>query len=53
MRYRLLHFSPEPAAKVRRELLARGHGFEPVGSYLAFRGRLPNADVPLANRGLQ
>jgi peptidyl-dipeptidase Dcp len=46
-------FNPELAAKLRREILARGNTRDPAESYIAFRGRLPNADALLANRGLK
>lgn len=46
-------FNPVLAAKLRREILSRGNTRDPVESYVAFRGRLPNADALLKNRGLK
>jgi peptidyl-dipeptidase Dcp len=46
-------FDPVLAAKLRREILARGNTRDPAESYIAFRGRLPNAEALLANRGLK
>jgi len=46
-------FDPALAAKLRREVLARGNTRDPAESYIAFRGRLPNADALLKNRGLK
>ncbi len=46
-------FNPVLATKLRREVLARGNTRDPAESYIAFRGRLPNADALLANRGLK
>jgi peptidyl-dipeptidase Dcp len=46
-------FNPELATKLRHEILARGNSRDPAESYIAFRGRLPNADALLANRGLK
>ena len=46
-------FNPVLAAKLRREVLARGNTRDPAESYIAFRGRLPNADALLENRGLK
>ncbi len=46
-------FDPALAAKLRREVLARGNTRDPAESYVAFRGRLPNADALLKNRGLK
>jgi len=46
-------FNPVLAAKLRREILARGNTRDPAESYIAFRGRLPNVDALLANRGLK
>lgn len=45
-------FNPVLAAKLRAEVLARGNSRDPADSYIAFRGRLPNADALLKNRGL-
>lgn len=46
-------FDPTLAAKLRREVLERGNSRDPAESYVAFRGRMPNADALLRNRGLQ
>lgn len=46
-------FNPVLAAKLRREVLARGNTRDPAESYIAFRGRRPNADALLENRGLK
>ena len=46
-------FNQELAAKLRREVLSRGNTRDPAESYIAFRGRLPNADALLRNRGLK
>lgn len=46
-------FDPATAAKLRREVLERGNSRDPAASYIAFRGRLPNADALLRNRGLK
>lgn len=46
-------FNPALAAKLRQEILSRGNTRDPAESYIAFRGRLPNADALLKNRGLQ
>lgn len=46
-------FDPALAAKLRQEVLARGNTRDPAESYVAFRGRLPNADALLKNRGLK
>lgn len=46
-------FDATLAGKLRREILARGNSRDPADSYIAFRGRLPNADALLKNRGLQ
>ncbi len=40
------------AARYRREILSVGNSRDPEASYLAFRGRMPNADALLKNRGL-
>jgi peptidyl-dipeptidase Dcp len=45
-------FDPVLARKLRDEVLARGNSRDPAESYVAFRGRLPNADALLRNRGL-
>jgi len=45
-------FDPTLAAKLRREVLERGNSRDPAASYVAFRGRMPNADALLRNRGL-
>lgn len=45
-------FDPTLAAKLRKEVLERGNTRDPAESYIAFRGRLPNADALLKNRGL-
>ena len=42
----------EVAARYRREILSAGNSRAPEESYLAFRGRMPNADALLKNRGL-
>ena len=46
-------FNQELAAKLRGEILSRGNTRDPAESYIAFRGRLPNADALLKNRGLK
>lgn len=46
-------FNPKLAAKLRKEVLERGNSRDPVESYVAFRGRMPNADALLRNRGLK
>lgn len=46
-------FDPTLAARLRREVLERGNTRDPAASYVAFRGRLPNADALLKNRGLK
>lgn len=45
-------FDPALAGKLRREVLERGHSRDPAESYRAFRGRDPQADALLQNRGL-
>jgi peptidyl-dipeptidase Dcp len=45
-------YDPEVAARLRREVLERGNSRDPAESYIAFRGRLPNANALLRNRGL-
>lgn len=45
-------FDPVLAARLRKEVLERGNTRDPAQSYTAFRGRLPNADALLKNRGL-
>jgi peptidyl-dipeptidase Dcp len=40
------------ADRLRREVMERGNSRDPVESYVAFRGRLPNAKALLRNRGL-
>lgn len=40
------------ATKLRREILSRGNSRDPAESYLAFRGRMPDAAALLRNRGL-
>ncbi|MDG5487261.1 M3 family metallopeptidase [Sphingomonas sp. BGYR3] len=46
-------FDTALAGKLRREVLERGNSRDPAESYIAFRGRLPNADALLKNRGLK
>ncbi|KLJ02553.1 peptidase M3 [Luteimonas sp. FCS-9] len=46
-------FDPELAGKLRREVYERGNTRDPSESYIGFRGRLPNADALLRNRGLK
>ncbi len=46
-------FDPATAARLRREILSTGNSRDPEDSYTAFRGRLPNADALLKNRGLK
>ncbi|MFM7404052.1 MAG: M3 family metallopeptidase [Erythrobacter sp.] len=46
-------FDPTLAAKLRREVLSTGNTRDPAESYIAFRGRLPNAGALLKNRGLK
>jgi peptidyl-dipeptidase Dcp len=46
-------FDPVLAQKLRREVLERGNSRDPAESYIAFRGRMPNADALLRNRGLK
>jgi peptidyl-dipeptidase Dcp len=45
-------FNPAMAQKLRREVLEVGNTRDPEDSYKAFRGRMPNADALLRNRGL-
>ncbi|WP_230483964.1 M3 family metallopeptidase [Sphingomonas sp. Leaf21] len=40
------------ATKLRREILSRGNSRDPAESYIAFRGRMPDATALLRNRGL-
>lgn len=40
------------ATKLRREILSRGNSRDPADSYIAFRGRMPDATALLRNRGL-
>lgn len=46
-------FDPALAARLRNEILARGNTRDPAQSYVAFRGRMPDADALLRNRGLK
>lgn len=46
-------FDQALAAKLRSEVLERGNTRDPAESYTAFRGRMPNADALLRNRGLK
>ncbi len=46
-------FNQALAARLRREVLERGNSRDPAESYVAFRGRMPNADALLRNRGLK
>jgi peptidyl-dipeptidase Dcp len=46
-------FNPVLAKKLRTEVLERGNSRDPAASYIAFRGRMPNADALLRNRGLK
>lgn len=46
-------FDPITAQKLRKEVLERGNTRDPAESYIAFRGRLPNGEALLRNRGLQ
>jgi len=46
-------YDPTLAARLRREVFARGNTRDPAESYRAFRGRMPTADALLRNRGLQ
>ena len=46
-------FDPALAGKLRREVLERGNTRDAAENYVAFRGRLPNADALLKNRGLK
>jgi peptidyl-dipeptidase Dcp len=46
-------FNPVLAQKLRKEVLERGNSRDPAESYIAFRGRMPNADALLRNRGLK
>lgn len=46
-------FDQELAARLRREVLSCGNMRDPAESCVAFRGRLPNADALLKNRGLK
>ncbi len=45
-------YDPALAARLRREVLARGNSRDPADSYAAFRGRMPTPDALLRNRGL-
>jgi peptidyl-dipeptidase Dcp len=44
-------FNPEVARKLRRDVLSTGGSRDPAELYVAFRGRLPNADALLKKRG--
>jgi peptidyl-dipeptidase Dcp len=44
-------FDPEVARRFRTEVLARGNSRDPAESYRAFRGRDPQIDALLRNRG--
>jgi peptidyl-dipeptidase Dcp len=44
-------FNPEVARKLRRNVLSTGGSRDPAELYVAFRGRLPNADALLKKRG--
>lgn len=45
-------FNPALARKLRDEVLSRGNSRDPAASYVAFRGRMPDATALLRNRGL-
>lgn len=45
-------FDPETAKRYRRTILETGNSRDPAESYREFRGREPNADALLRNRGL-
>jgi peptidyl-dipeptidase Dcp len=45
-------FNPELAAKLKRYIYSSGGTIEPAEAYIAFRGRLPDADALLKKRGL-
>lgn len=45
-------FNPALAKKLRDEVLSRGNSRDPAESYVAFRGRMPDATALLRNRGL-
>lgn len=45
-------YDPTLAGKLRHEVLERGNTRDPAESYRAFRGRDPQADALLRNRGL-
>lgn len=45
-------FDPVLAKKLRDEVLSRGNSRDPAASYVAFRGRMPDATALLRNRGL-
>lgn len=45
-------FNPALAKKLRDEVLSRGNSRDPAASYVAFRGRMPDATALLRNRGL-
>lgn len=46
-------FNPALAAKLRGEILSHRNPRDTAESYIAFRGRLPNAGALLKNRGLE
>ena len=44
-------FNPEVAKRLRDNVLSTGGSRDPAELYVAFRGRLPNADALLKKRG--
>ncbi len=45
-------FDPDLAGRLRREVLARGDTRDPMASFVAFRGRMPDEGALLRARGL-
>jgi peptidyl-dipeptidase Dcp len=45
-------FDPELAARFRSEVLARGDSRDPMESFIAFKGRVPDEQALLRERGL-
>jgi len=46
-------FNKEVAARFEKEILSRGGTRDPLDMYIAFRGKEPNIDALLINRGLK
>ncbi|MBW8638512.1 M3 family metallopeptidase [Hoeflea sp. WL0058] len=45
-------FDPATAAKLRDNILSKGGSIDPQDAYLAFRGKMPDADAMLRKKGL-